>query len=127
MKNAFALISILVVAACSSSSKSAPAPVISEFTMPAQVAAGTTMVTGSVVVSDTGGLGDFTMSMTISGTGFSQTLMIPGPSAATETTATVEPEIVLSASTPAGTYKVTITVSEDGATSNALSATVVLE
>lgn len=127
MKNLLAVLVACAAFGCSSSS-SGPAPKISDFTMMTPIAAGTTLVTGSLTVSDPSGLADATLSLTISGNGFTSSSSIPvSGGTSTETEATVTPELELSASAPAGSYDVTVTLTVGGETSNPLSATVVVE
>jgi hypothetical protein len=123
----FCALSLLVPLGCSSSSPPPPAPVISDFTMPSSIAAGTASVTGSLLVSDPEGLAGLTMNVTISGGGFNNTASTPvSGGSASETTATLQQEFQLTG-VPAGTYEVSISVTETGETSNSLSATVVVE
>jgi len=123
-----ALLASLPLAACSSSSAAPDAPVISGFTMMSPVPAGTTLITGNVSVEDTSGLADVTVDMTITGNGVDLPISspVPGGSAAL-TSAMVPLEVEVSAAIPAGSYNVTLTLSEDGVKSNVLTTTVVMQ
>ena len=128
MKQVMMLVALLAVAACSSG-KSAPAPVISNFTLTSPLPAGTTTVSGNLDVTDTGGLGDVTLTIGISGNGVAQPLP-PSPvqgGSSTVTTAMIPMSLTLSTAIPAGTYEVTVTLTDDGVTSNQLSAQLVVQ
>jgi hypothetical protein len=117
----------LLLSACSSSS-SAPAPQISNFTLTSPLPAGSTTVTGSLSATDTAGLTDLTLKITITGDGVSSSLTAPVEGgAATETAATIPVEIELTTAIPAGTYQVEVTLMESGESSNALSTSVVVQ
>jgi len=121
---------LLAVASCSSSSgsKADTAPVISNFTMTSPVSAGTTTLNGSLDITDTEGLADVTLNITLSGGGATSTLSQPFTGgSASETAATSTIELILGAAPPAGTYDVTVTATEGGETSNSLSATVTVQ
>jgi hypothetical protein len=123
-----ALGALVALAACSSSSASPDAPVISGFTMTSPVPAGTTVISGQVSVEDPSGLADVTVDMTITGNGVDLPISnaVMGGSAAV-TAATVPLEVAVSTAIPAGSYNVTLTLSEAGVKSNVLTTTVVVQ
>jgi hypothetical protein len=130
MKNVMMFVALVATSACSSKS-STPAPAISDFTLMSPIAENTTTVTGSVEISDTSGLGgDLTMSISISGAGVPNEtlppLMIPGGSSS-ETIGTIPLTLKLSAAIPAGSYTISITVSDNGVTSTPLTAPLVVQ
>lgn len=128
MKNALMLVGLLAVVSCSSSGNSGTPPVISNFTMTSPVASGSTSLSGSLDIADPEGLAGLSLSITLSGDGATSTLTDPVPGGTTsETAATIPLTITLSASPPAGTYKVTVTASEGNETSNSLSANVTIQ
>jgi hypothetical protein len=96
--------------------------------MMSPLAAGTTVVSGNVSVEDASGLADLTVDMTITGNGIDLPITAPVMGAsATVTSAMVPLELEVSAAIPAGTYDVTLTLSEGGVKSNVLTTTVVVE
>jgi hypothetical protein len=127
MKPALLALGLLLVAGCSSST-SAPAPVISNFTLDSPVAAGSMTVSGTMQATDTGGLTDLSLSITISGSGVDSTLTAPVEGGSTtETAASIPVLIELSTAIPAGTYEVAVTLMESGVASNQLMASVVVQ
>jgi hypothetical protein len=121
-------LALFALAACSSSSSAPDAPTISKFEMTSPVAAGTTVISGQVDVVDVSGLADVTVDMTITGNGVDLQIsnaVMGGSAALTE--ATVPLEIEVSTAIPAGTYDVTLTLSEGGVKSNAEMTTVVVQ
>src|ERR1700722_512882 len=119
---------ITVLFACGSGSgSSGTAPVISNLTIMSPVAAGAA-VSGQIDATDTAGLSNLTLNLTLSEGG--QTLgtisnAVSGGSSADN--ATIPFLVELSLATPAGAYSLTVTLSEDGATSNALSGSLVIQ
>jgi hypothetical protein len=89
--------------------------------------AGSTSVTGSLQASDTSGLTDLSLSITITGNGVDSTLSAPVEGSTAATTGSIPVLIELTTAIPAGTYDVAVTLMESGAASNSLSATVVVQ
>ncbi len=93
--------------------------------MTSPVAAGTTSLSGSLDITDTEGLADVTLTITLSGGGATSTISqeVSGGTAS-ETAATVPLTLELSTAPPAATYTVTVKASEDG---GGLSSTVIVQ
>jgi hypothetical protein len=129
----------LVVLACSSKSGSVsstgaapPAPTISNLSIPSPIKPGVA-ASGQVEVADSDGLAGLSLNFTVTGadglkTMFSSAVPIEGGSTGTTLTeSAITFMFALATTTPAGTYQVTVTVGDEGATSNALQATVTVE
>jgi hypothetical protein len=127
MNKKLMVLALVAAVGCSSSSASAPAPVISDFKLDSPLAAGSTTVSGSLQASDMSGLTDLSLSITIKGPGVDSTLSAPVEGSTTETAGTIPVVIELSTAIPAGTYDVAVTLMESGEASNSLSATVVVQ
>jgi hypothetical protein len=127
MKRLIAVLALSAVFGCSS--KSAPAPEISNFTMTSPVTAPATTLKGSLDVSDPDGLVGFSLNITVTGGGATSKLTQPVPGGTTAMTeATVPLELLIgSTGLPAGTYTVTVTPTEENETGNSLSATVTVQ
>jgi hypothetical protein len=120
------LMCLTTLAACGSGSSPA-APVISDFMMTSPLPPGATTANGSLHVTDPSGLGDLAATLTLSGGGVAHTLHIPIPGGTTGETSAVIPIVLeLSTAIPPGAYQVEVTLNEGDATSNALSAPMVV-
>lgn len=116
----------LLLAACGSKG-GGPAPAISEFTIASPVAATASTISGSVYVADPAGLTDLMADLVITGP-LSTTLSVPVSGGGVAVTGAMVPlELILGSAIPAGTYQVSITMSEGGETSNSLATTVVVQ
>jgi hypothetical protein len=136
MKTTFLFaLGLAVLIACSSSSKQtvsigAPAPVISQLSIASPITPGKA-AGGQLQISDSAGLGDLSMTFTVTSpsglmTMFSSPVTLEG-STTTETESPLMFSFELEGTLAAGTYKVSVTVSEDGAMSNALETSVVVQ
>jgi hypothetical protein len=126
MKTTLLFANLLFLVACSGTS--ATPPVISHFAMQSPVSTTASSISGSVDISDPGGLSDLSANFTIHGAGLdtSFSASVSG-SAGNETAQTLPLLVELASAIPAGSYEVSITLTEGGATSNALTTTVVVQ
>jgi hypothetical protein len=106
-----------------------PTPVISDLTLQSPDPSDTTRIHGTVHVTDPAGLTLLTVNLTVSGNGPTQVVTpIPVDTPVIgQLEATVGFKLASKADFASGTYQVTVTVTEAGMTSNALTSPMLVE
>jgi hypothetical protein len=123
------LLGLLLFGPACSGADLGPAPVIDSLTFQSPVASDTTHIKGTVHVKDPLGLTTLATNLTVLGPGPAVAL----PPLAVESTvegqleATVGFTVKSKAAFQSGTYRIVVTLTEDGTPSNALTGTVVVE
>jgi hypothetical protein len=133
MKQTLTVLSLLLLGACGGSSGGdatggGMAPVITQFTLESPIKTTASAITGSVHAADPVGLTGLSANVTITSPELDSMFSVPiSGGTVSETAQTIPLLVELESTIPAGTYHVTITLTESGATSNSLESTVVVQ
>jgi hypothetical protein len=127
---ALAFVTLIGCGSSSGGNGSSSTPTISKLSIASPITPGVA-ADGQLQLSDPAGLSGLTLTFAVTGptglmTTFSSAITVEGDPTA-ETEAPLDFMFELGATTPAGTYKVSVTVADDGATSNALETSVVVK